>query len=229
MRERPILFSTPMVLAILAGRKTQTRRVVKMDGIDFFGAGGMEGADWNDPSCWGFENEDGYEWALADGDLVDGVLRCPYGIAGDRLWCRETAWYDDCFGGRVFFENGDVIQKGDGIISKAPHPCSREMFKACGLKCKPSIFMPRWASRLLLEITEVRVQRLQEISERDACAEGVEECSGDGHDGYHTDKCTCSFSRLWDKINAKRGFGWDANPWVRAIGFKRVNNERDER
>jgi hypothetical protein len=206
VKERPILFSGPMVRAILGGSKTQTRRPV------------MPQPSFNDVI-----RPEGEIWK---GLLANVHCRCPFGQPGDRLWVRETAWYDDCFGGRAFFENGDVVQKGEGIISKAPHPCSREMFEACGLqKCRPSIHMPRWASRLTLEVTAVRVERISEISERDAQAEGVAfpaPYSGIGGKTHPT--CIDAFRVLWDEINGRRtGYTWADNPWVWAIKFRRVD------
>lgn len=186
MTDRPILFSAPMVRAILAGTKTQTRRVItkfpwKFDGDNFM-----------------------REFAHHD---------CPMGHPGDRLWVRETwaetinvndmsPWPDRPH--RFFEESGSaVIYRADGEWEWLDDDGSIDEGHS---SWKPSIFMPRWASRITLEITKVRVQRLQEISEEDAKAEG---CS-------HVE----SFSNLWDSLNAKRGHSWESNPWVWVIEFR---------
>lgn len=218
MKERPILFSAAMVRAILDGRKTQTRRVVLFTQFD---RSDTPGYDWHFRGTRRGSPRRATWQDLRHSELME---LCPYGVPGDRIWVRETAWYDDCFGGRAFFENGDVIQKGEGIISKAPHPCSREMFEACGLqKCRPSIHMPRWASRITLEITAVRVERLQDIRSEDIRAEGVEDSS------VWDDARKCSYQHLhrrffmlWDSIAKRPGYAWADNPWVWAIEFRRV-------
>jgi hypothetical protein len=128
-------------------------------------------------------------------------VHCPYGIPGDRLWVRETfaQGVEGCPGG-ISYRADHADPKGDGPA----HP----------VKWRPSIFMPRAASRILLEITDVRVQRLQEISTRDIWAEGI--AASPDVDPVH------EWRDLWDSLNAARGFGWAANPWVWAITFRRV-------
>jgi len=151
---------------------------------------------------------------------------CPPWKVGDVLWVRESAWYDDAFGGRAFFEDGHCLVKGEGVANVVPHPCSREMFKACGLqKFRPSIHMPRWASRINLRVTDVRVERVQQIScggymapsdvqkegcpfENDPAKMGMDEIEW--------------FKTLWDSINAKRGLGWAENPWVVVTEFEKI-------
>lgn len=176
MKERPILFSGEMVNAILDGRKTQTRRVVKKQP---HGAGEwvLQGINWLFPNVCPYIK-----------------LKNPYGVIGDRLWVKET-W--KCV-------LGNVIYKAT--------PNNRIKTD----KYKPSIYMPRWASRINLEITNIRVERLQDITETEAIAEGV---SGGGS---HPDFWVGAFADLWDSINAKRGYGWDANPWVWVVEFKRI-------
>jgi len=187
VKERPILFNTEMVRAVLDGRKTQTRRVIT--------------AKKNQTVLRSF---------------LSGLLHwekimpyCPYGKVGDRLWVRET-W---------------ATQKGvAGVIYKADNP-----ERLIDGPWSPSIFMPRWASRITLEITDVRVERVQDITPEDAKAEGLTPYAiygGRPHswtveDQTFTDPCK-AFSRLWDSINAQRGYGWDANPWVWVIEFKPV-------
>lgn len=161
MKERPILFSAPMVRAILDGTKTQTRRVVKHRHLAFIGGKGQE----NDPSAWGFgagvQNES-YR------------LVCPYGIPGDRLWVKET-WHP-----------GGPENNHDGVIYRATDPGWDD--SGSGLRWRPSVFMPRWASRITLEISSVRVERLQDITEEDARAEGAESWQANPWDwvvGFH--------------------------------------------
>jgi hypothetical protein len=212
MRERPILFSAPMVRAILEGRKTQTRRVMKPQPEGFWGS--ME---------YAFAGGVLQCVATRDGKPRDHYIACPYGIPGDRLWVRETAiitpkHWDDM---RTFtHRDSEGDKRWVQYLATSP---SMDAAKDYGLKVSPSIFMPRWASRIALEITNVRVQRLQEISEEDAGAEG---CGGNcpvGHiPHYLAAKNSYEFAQLWDSINAKRGFGWDTNPWVWAITFQKL-------
>ncbi|MCZ2897339.1 hypothetical protein MTR01_25285 [Burkholderia thailandensis] len=233
MKERPILFSGPMVRAILDGRKTQTRRIAvpKRSGIDFIGGGPMDGPDWNDPTCWGFEAPNtGLWWALR-GDEQCYQLPCPYGRPGDRMWVREThdvnrlgsETFPD---GRQRLYAGIAYQADDGRheVDITDSQCRAiEAKKWRGWT--PSIHMPRWASRITLEVTGVRVERLQDISEVDAISEGIDktaagfwstygQCDVDG-----TYSPRLSYQCLWDSLNAARGFGWDANPWVWVVEF----------
>lgn len=206
MKERPILFSGPMVRAILAGRKTQTRRVVKVPS-----GRGRRSLPW-DPyyaDCDGrLKFEDLYgEWHDFE---KDGP--CPYGRAGDRLWVRET-WCND---GQGVWSIGDA---------ESAHACGLGMniYRADGGRegCKwfPSIHMPRWASRIILEVTDVRVERLHTISEEDADAEGVDPVlvPPDGGGSPHVE----GFRVLWDSI-AKPGAKWEDDPWVWVVSFQRL-------
>jgi len=190
MTEKPILFSGPMVRAILDGRKTQTRRVIKTEGLDCCGPCGLTdvrfaGRDWSGNSV---------------------LLKCPQGETGTKLWVRET-WVE-C---QMCGDANHVATINN------PHNC-----KSCDEyitnKHKPSIFMPRHASRLTLEITGVRVERVQDISERDAESEGVEMMTSVDHGRTNP---LVAFQVLWQSINGKRGFGWGKNPWVWVIEFKR--------
>lgn len=205
MKKRPILFNAEMVRAVLDGRKTVTRRVVKPQPI------------LNHPYSIFLH---GYTFMSADGKAVraewtsreprpQGILQfCPYGSPGDRLWVRQKfRQCDRC--GAVNFDNS---------VSAFPNNC-----KACDDvlgKWTPSIHMPRWASRILLEVVSVRVERVAEISEIDAKAEGVDPSDdtwaprGFGH--------RSAFKLLWNAINYKRGYGWDKSPWVWVVEFKRV-------
>jgi hypothetical protein len=209
--EKPILFSGAMVCAILDGRKTQTRRVIKKNA-----AGRAQLA--------------GHNWHLGD---PNAVLACPYGQKGDALWVREIwrplvdAELLDC----IEYKADDKRLKPQGLTEEEGHHfdnmCENIEVthgKVCRQKWKPSIFMPRWASRIALKITDVRVKRVQEISEQDASAEGVESALiAEGETGAgpcQQYSYIQSFGELWDLINAKRGYGWNTNPWVWSITFE---------
>ena len=193
MKERPIIFSGPMVRAILAGTKTQTRRVVKFK-------------PWHQIE----EREDGspWPWMYDDDRAADHWLPCPYGQAGDRLWVRES------FCDARQAAAGRVLYRASGDT-------------ACGWK--PSIHMPRFASRITLEITSVRVERLQDISEADAAAEGVTPkwepgCSGrlmEALGGFSFRPAASAYADLWESLHGTGA--WDANPWVWVVEFKRIN------
>lgn len=205
MKERPILFSAEMVRAILAGRKTQTRRIIKLD--DFQPAE-TKGYDWMFRDRHALWNE------VSTQGLIES--RCPYGMPGDRLWVRESFQVVEPYGSDGDEWIGDDLQEIDGplgstkpeqmghwwqLIYKADEP---EMCKWW----RPSFFMPRWASRITLEICTVRVEQLQRIGGTDAWADG----------GLTVQQ----FIDLWNSINAKRGYSWDANPWVWVIEFKKL-------
>jgi len=227
MTERPILFSGPMVQAILDGTKTQTRRVMKIQppdsGYRLAECVSTTGDRRNvGRAHWLKVAPDGYS-------VVDGSQRyfaCPYGLPGDQLWVRET-WVPTTgdVGGLpsgVHVAHMGVKYAADRAFE--PREQARDLWP-CKTNWKPSIHMPRWASRLTLEVTAVRVQRVQEISEEDAKAEGADACHGVFHASIQSaidNVYRRNFAVLWNSINAARGFGWDANPWVWAIAFKRV-------
>jgi hypothetical protein len=197
-KERPILFSAPMVRAILEGRKTQTRRVVKHQGdMEFDPADPHFGPYW-------------LSYAT-DAEGEDARVRCPYGKPGDRLWVRET-W-------AVQHEYDAFAPSEIGASARWRYAATEDLG---GLRKRPSIFLPRRGSRITLEITDVRVERLQKISEADAIAEGVTptmpiygDCGGFEHQGGRD-----AFWRLWQSINGAGS--WDANPWVWVVEFQRV-------
>lgn len=185
MKERPILFSGPMVRAILDGRKTVTRRVVKPQ-PDFLGSM----TDANTP----FKT-------LGAG--LHGQIVCPYGQPGDRLWVRET-----------FAVYGD--KKMHVIHYRADHP---HHVGQKGMGYKPSIHMPRWVCRILLEITAVHVERLQDIREEQSRAEGYPAVREAETGGSDLDTWLW-FRSLWKSSNGAES--WAANPWVWVIEFKQV-------
>jgi hypothetical protein len=234
IKERPILFTGEMVRAILDGRKTQTRRVVKPQPerwIDKYVPSASpehwlpQGVYISDPAG-----------ALGRGPIEvrsnAPPVRCPYGQPGDRLWVREGFrywWDDDPPNGTGLY---CVIQYRDMTISK-PAPGAIEdsdeghrFAERCDRhqQWRPSIHMPRWASRITLEITEVRAERVQQISEGDANAEGCGlGCTVKSERfGRYMSAGQYAFAELWDSINAKRGLGWEANPWVWVIGFRKL-------
>lgn len=176
-RERPILFSDRLVQAILDGRKTETRRVVKN------GPPGLE-------------------------------MPCPYGLAGDTLWVREAH----------YIHPNHVVWPG------LPHrrgPNGEAAFYRTGFdrafsgRWRPSIHMPRWASRLTLRVTEVRAERLQEITADGARAEGCPDRPVEGAEQASVDALARWWvQELWDKIYQPKGLGWEANPWVWVVAFE---------
>lgn len=197
MKERPILFSGEMVRAILEGRKTMTRRVVNGMPESMF-------IDWVD--CAYIQCTDG-------GDQYKRIV-CPHGIPGDRLWVKET-WYDNLGVVRTSADGRDeVYYRADGL----PDMEGEEH----DLKWRPSIHMPRWASRLTLEIVSVKVERLRGISEKDCFAEGAPPIPiGGWPDGTVYPRPW--FQQIWDSTDGKKpGCSWQENPWVWAIEFKVV-------
>jgi hypothetical protein len=195
MKERPIIFSGPMVRAILDGRKTQTRRVFKFRETN------------KPPGC-------------PDKFDPNAVTQpCPYGQPGDRLWARETwrpAWEDDTGFCGVEFRAGGMPEEdkraGDYMDGTD--------------RWRPSIRMPRWASRITLEVESVRVERLNEISEEDAKAEGIDGWNWDGDvlpfvaANQHLHPAVLKYALLWQSINGPDS--WAENPWVWVVTFRRV-------
>jgi hypothetical protein len=203
-KERPILFSAPMVRAILAGTKTQTRRIVKPQ-----------------PEYDADERWPGWKWpshqARSMLEISEIPSACPYGRRGDRLWVREThaqfavgnrsGVAPQCVAYRATCdEDGgfDYVNNGD------------EIMRLKVTKWTPAIYMPRWASRITLEVTRVRVERLHDISEEDARAEGVDEIKA------QVPTARDAFSYLWRDINGAES--WRANPWVWVISFRRCGD-----
>lgn len=195
MRERPILFSAPMVRAILAGTKMQTRRVAKGVVAQHSRTGE----------------------ALSKLDSAGPRAPCPYGAIGDRLWVRETWNQFDGWAGYRYAADYDGW--GIGPDDDPDHVPDH------AVRWRPSIHMPRAASRITLEITAVRVERLQDISESDAQEEGCAlECmTPTGDDNGSAIYGHSGFMNLWKSINGTES--WESNPWVWVIEFKRVETE----
>lgn len=214
MDTRPMIFSAPMVRAILAGTKTQTRRVVKIDAVIEAAESFCEVLTTRKAERLG-KNEIGvravgFMCKINDGFTLDDAIRVfsPYGQPGDRVWVRETWAIED--------ERALVTQRKDAVIYLATHSGDRPW------RGRPAIHMPRWASRITLEIVSVRVERLQEISEADAIAEGAEVWSGKETPwkGVCAPVIVHGYATLWESINGAGS--WDANPWVWVIEFRRV-------
>jgi hypothetical protein len=208
MKERPILFSAPMVRAILDGRKTQTRRIVKSHPTR---------------QLYHLERLPSGEWR--DEEVSLGV--CPYGQPGDRLWVKET-WYTDAPDEYRPTELSEAWNTVEYVADDGPDVVRCR-------KLRPSIFMRRWMSRITLEITAVRVERLQDISSDDARAEGIEVAkfaSDPGVQAYRDyaqkyydpfewySSAVDSYRSLWESINGDGS--WSANPFVWVLEFKRV-------
>jgi len=225
--ERPIIFKGESVLAILAGRKTQTRRIVRP----------------GPPPCQAAPDAMypyGKGWRYTGVNYAgENVESCPYGVPGDRLWVRESWWTVEREGQGVGvpFLLYDEEWEGNEPLRSAPLRPWGEFFPyARSFGHHPSIHMPRVASRLTLEVTGVRVQRLQEISEEDATAEGVDGyVGGEGRvardalnvePGYwHPHFFRQGFRDVWGEINGKRA-PWESNPWVWALTFAAGQGER---
>lgn len=217
MTDRPILFSSPMVEALLDGRKTQTRRVLSPATASFGSApkafwdhvalalaavdGRPEGGQYLHVPCHAERDED-CDRCREMGWVGSRHRLYPRIEVGDRLWVRETWRHDD-------FDSSGAILRAD-----MPADAVRETQGI--VRWKPGIHMPRWASRLTLTVMQVRVQRLQAITPDDAAAEGVDIFPRP------------LFRDLWDSLNRARGYGWDANPWVAAFIFTVERTNIDE-
>lgn len=214
MKERPILMHARSINGIQEKRKSQTRRIIK-----------------NGPHPEGRENENEISWRYSDGHSGMGwywweteypddgawLLKCPYGEVGDRLWVRET-WcdHDHNLGGNLLYRaNGEFL----------------EDWTQRGLKWKPSIFMPRWASRLTLEITGIRIERVQDISMADCLAEGIVQIPHGilrvqvfGLPDWPKERYKIStrevFAELWDDTNGAGA--WERNDWVWVVDFREL-------
>ena len=231
--ERPILFSAPMVKAILAGEKTQTRRVMSPQPVRSLP---HTRAMRNTPN-WTVHHPMGWRWRnsfVADdaGGLPALKHSCPYGVPSQRLWVRET-WSPverecDSVDGIRFAADGAFVPIEN--TSKAADLWVVAANNDHSGRWRPSIFMPRWASRITLVITDVRVERLQAITEEDARAEGVDgnkPIAGtiNGEPGsihcFGPDASRKAFALLWDAINGERA-PWASDPYVWAISFRRI-------
>lgn len=194
MKERPIIFSTPLVQAILQGRKTMTRRVVKPQPTSIIDA----------------RKSPNVAFALSAEFEVNGsrTIICPYGQIGDRLWVRET------------FMDGPNYHNGmEKYVYKAS--ASNQFIEEWPKCWTPSIHMPRTASRILLEITNVRVERVQDITEDDAIREGAEMALFEAvNPDFSTNSYKNGFMKIWTSIYGNES--WNTNPWVWVVEFKKI-------
>lgn len=207
MAIKPILFSTEMVQAILDGRKTQTRRVVK-------------GEFLNAIERWVDGSKD--KWYGYTGPTLSFKTHCPYGAKGYDLWVRET-WAVSPFLNKVKPSELEGCIKGDNpkVIYKASNGYSN----ANDYTWRPSIFMPRWASRIILKVHSIRVERIQDITYDDCNNEGIPWGPVPWKSGPKVYK---EFKELWNSINAKRGYPWADNPWVWVIDFELVTGDGND-
>lgn len=225
MKERPIIFNDDMVRAIRDGRKTQTRRIIKPQPT----LSESTGFNWK-----------GYAYGIGSSrkdtvrNFANCLKTCPFGQVGDQLWVRET-WqgplvdYDDAYS---MFKDPTPYQKVENCVYRAdggPCPEFTDADDELRQGWRPSIHMPRWACRILLEITAVRVERLNEINPNDAAREGLVQLpasgrycisQGDQYFGGASHDAREVFSWLWASIYGDES--WNTNPWVWVIEFKRV-------
>lgn len=233
MKARPMPMSAPMVRAILAGTKTQTRRVVKPQFVA--DAMPVEMPATDPAGGWVVPGHSGTWWCEAAAN-PDDARRCPYGQPGDRLWVREAFRFPQSL------DHLSPIEIGEKALAVGyPKPWCPIQFEADGLRRTPQewrdfvtppqaneagrlragMHMPRWASRITLEVTGVRVERVQDISVADAIAEGV-----NIHPDHHSKPPESIYSPvqayrdLWESINGPES--WEANPWVWVVEFKRL-------
>ncbi|MGJ8516880.1 hypothetical protein [Carnimonas bestiolae] len=259
-RERPILFSGAMVSAILSGAKTQTRRVIKSPAKSLQSAGSEvikyrpKGDSWYGDHEWSMRNAHGV-WGDYTHDRF--LTLCPHGQVGDRLWVRETfkpiaSGHVHNGGGNVRYgyaykaDDAVIWNKVESAIYDLPDSYDSGHLQFQEVSWKPPIYMPRNASRITLEITSVRIERLQSLGADDARQEGIACLSKDGGQtykygiadrdglpgndnlGWHWRDWQLSsvdaFKKLWHQTNGTQGYkSWDANPWVWVIEFKRVD------
>lgn len=226
MKEYPILFSSEMVKAILAGKKTQTRRVIEPQPRKTDVTGGLIDYAVSPTETWklaGYEDTWGFKSTSTDVSL-SGSWRSPYGIPGDRLWVRETWRTVELESGLdgVLYKADNHFQPIDNTQAAGDLWCDAHKNGKHGKAWRPSIHIYRWMSRIMLSVENVRVERLQDISEEDAIAEGFQQevISVGYQDAPVTLPAHQKFTYLWDSINGKRGYSFDSNPWVWVIEFK---------
>lgn len=209
MKEKPIIFNAESVLAILDGRKTHTRRVMKIQ------------PEFRDGVYYWPTEADIAAYGTSAAELNQSIFRyAPYKV-GDRLWVREAFYCDD-----LDYPNGMLEEMLRCLYYRADGDCCSQIPECqCayfgGVRWKSPLFMPRWASRLTLEVTAVRVERLQDISEEDVNAEGVTDPQSLSDPPSDTGRPIEWFSAAWDKLNGKRA-PWQSNSWVWVVEFQRV-------
>lgn len=217
-KERPIIFSAPMVRAIFSGKKTQTRRIVKPQPGTKNGM--VNAAYCGDRNVW-----------LPTGNFTPDnpsrEYRCPFGAPGDRLWVREL-W--------CLLRELDALPGGQCDSDSRVHHCADfdDVRPSWAGRRRPARFMPRWASRITLEITKIRVERLRDIGKdgrhaKDVLAEGItRELIDNQEKFFHVDDSPAlAFAMLWDSINGKK-YPWASNPWVWVVDFKPLEGAREQ-
>lgn len=214
-KQKPILFSTEMVRAILDGRKTQTRRIVKPQPLKNL-AGNYTFGRYNEFACGD------------SGGNISSIDLCPYGKVGDLLYVRESMYLDT---NEIWRYKADDAALEISIFNEEKTKALSEwVWNKKGSHC-PSIHMPKAAARLWLEVTDVQVERLQDIRWGQAVKEGIYEASSNGYwwdyeeKTYSADFPIDSFRSLWQSINAERA-SWEANPWVWAVTFEPTQNPK---
>lgn len=223
MKERPILFNAEMVRAILDGRKVQTRRDIRpQPTIDRMGNFIWNG--WNfGQEIGGKPRSDAIASPLPSG--ATGKVLCPYGKPGDQLWVRET--FQPIFADGFDHDSSPYPNYKTGFGYAISYPATDGIIEFVDgddnitSRCKPAIHMPRWASRIQLEITGVRVERLNDISTDDIRAEGIVQRFPGVNDQFTPEILKGAFIDLWESINGAGS--WQSNPWVWVIEFKRIN------
>lgn len=216
MKETPILFSTEMVRAILDRRKTQTRRVIKSQPHYIIWSDDGQGPD---DGYYLFNKKDRGNYSC---EGQDATVLCPYGQPGDRLWVKE-AWAETTRISDPLHNGGNGLAAG--IDSGLYYKADRENLPH-GMKWRSARFMPKRVARIWLEIDEIRIERVQDITLGDIAAEGNANLPKENEEWIcnlpELQKEFDWFIELWNRINAKRGFGWDVNPWVWVIKFHRI-------
>lgn len=217
--EKPILFKGEMIRAILEGRKTQTRRIIKVLPEDNIMA----------ETCVPHQMHYKVYWDSQT------ITKCPYGKPGDQLWVRETWWKAPRITEKMLIDGADTWPEYEYDASMGE--MEKYDFSGWGWRKKPSIHMPRSASRIDLFVNSIRVERVQDITNEDAKAEGIPDCKITND--IECLKCEITekkfkcltrmgFKGLWDSINKKRGYGWDVNPWVWVVNFELIKKEAEE-
>lgn len=222
MKERPILFNgamvRAMVRAILDGRKTQTRRVAPVSRLDIkpYNGGVTWGVNFSKPIKGVLGSYSGGRFTEEEARRVIASQFCPCGQPGDRLWVREAFDFLPA-GGSDEPQACEIVYWATGSTEPRLAPSNYNPMIYGHEKVRPSIHMPRWASRITLEITGVRIERLCGISDADAKAEGAPWAAcGSPQDGSHK----AGYAQLWESINGPGS--WDANPWVWVVEFRRI-------
>lgn len=218
--ERPVIFNSEMIKAILDGRKTQTRRIINPQPLKYFPEG-VANQDMPPHHLWW-----SFIYPSKHGSDTHCYIKCPYGKVGDTLWVREDYWI--CSG---FYRNRKPLLQGRYAIDEEKFGCliTENEWKLWSNRKYPyrktsGRFMYKSIARIFLEVTNIRVERVQDIDH------DWEDCLKEGVMGKNEACCDCNglhikvlwrFRELWDSINAKRGYGWDKNPWIWVVEFKK--------